>query len=429
MLLNLLALLAMAAVAVFGALQRLYRAVQMLAALALSGALAAVLGPPLAGLLAGAGRPDSTWAYTADALAFWAILCVALLGLRTAAHRLLPHEPALPKPVAMAGGAVVGAAAGYLAVGLCLAIVQMLPTAPSVLGYAPFRYVEGTAREDPERVERGERLWLAPDRGAVWLVDAVTGGALLARYGDAYPPARLRPEGYTATVDTDDFLYHHWYRRWQAIRWRTGRVVGPVPEVPPGEKGEHGLDLARASDGILYGMELEVQFAVRSDKVTAFPDIRPPEGHDFLRVRLRFRPNRKGARTHDALPRVIDSAQFRVVNAAGEPVADRPLVIGEARKPAEEGGTPEAMGSARCPTVTARHLRFAFPGADEWGTYAATGMRFEFTERRQYATRTLVFAVPVTTPTDSLRLFMDARVPPLAEVNQEAWPEAAEATK
>ncbi len=426
MLLNLLAPLAIATVAVFGVLQRVYRAAVMLAALVLGGAVATVLGPPVADLLAGARRGADTWSYTADALAFWAILCVVFLSLRTVGQRLLPNGPPLPKTAAAAGGGAVGVLAGYLAVGLCLAIVQMLPVAPSVLGYEPFRYVEGTSRDHPERVERGRSLLLAPDRAAVWLLDAVTGGAMLNRYGDTYPPERLRPEGYAAVVDTDDFLYYHWYRRWEAIRWRTGRVLGPVPEIPPGEEGQRGLRLDRGRQAVLYGMELEVAFVVRTETVAGFPEVEPPAGHDFLKVRLRLQPAAETSDRAAGLPRIIDSAQFRLVDASGSPVTEGPLVVGEARKPSTESGAPRALGAAEGPPVVPRNLRFAFPGGGDWGTYAATGMRFEFTEPGRYASRTLVFTVPATLPTESLRLFMDARPPPAAAVNQEAWPEAAE---
>jgi hypothetical protein len=384
--------------------------------------VAAVLGPPLADVLGGGAGPADTWSYTADALAFWGILCVVFLSLRTAAHRLLPQEPPLPTAAATAGGAVVGAVAGYLAVGVCLAIVQMLPLAPSVVGYEPFRHREGASHRNPERVEQGDVLWLAPDRAAVWLLDAVTGGALLSRYGDAYPPERLRPEAYEPAVDTDDFLYYHWYRRWQAIRWRTGRVMGPVPEVPPGEEGLRGLALRRGREGVLFGMDLQVLFPVRSDQVPGFADIAAPAGHEFLQVRLRMKPA-------GGLPRTIDSAQFRLVDASGGRVADRPLVIGDARKPTETGASPRALGAAESPPVTLRNSRFTFPGDGDWGAYAATGMRLEFTEPGQYASRTLVFTVPSAVPTDGLRLYMDPQVPPLAEVNQEAWPAAPEAPK
>ncbi|MFO8012800.1 MAG: hypothetical protein R6X20_05775 [Phycisphaerae bacterium] len=422
MLLNLLGLLAVAAVAVFGALQRLYGAVVMLVSLVLGGAVAAVLGPALADLLGGGAGPRDTWWYTADAVAFWAVLCLVFLGLRTAGHRLLPNEPPLPTAAQTAGGAVAGAVAGYLAVGLCLIIVQMLPLAPSVLGYEPFRYREGASRNNPERIERGDVLWLAPDRAAVWLLDAVTGGAVLGRYGDAYPPERLRPPEYQPAVDTDDFLYYHWYRRWQAIRWRTGRVMGPVTEVPPGQEGLRGLALKRAREGVLFGMDLEVSFAVRSEKVPGFADVPAPDGHEFLQVRLRMKPEGR-------LPRTIDSAQFRLVDASGEPVADRPLVTGDARKATEAGAPPRALGSAERPHVVLRNPRFTFPGDGDRGAYAATGLRLEFTEPGQYATRTLVFTVPASLPTDGLRLYMDPQVPPLAEVNQETWPEAPASTK
>ena len=422
MIVNVLALVVIALVATFGAMQRLWRSAVGLVALVLGGAAAAVLGPPLADLLAGAG--GDVWAHTAEALAFWAVLCLGFLGLRTAAHRFLPNEPPLPAVAQAAGGAAVGAVTGYLAAGLCLVIVQMLPVAPSVLGYEPFRYVQGASPRNPERVERGDTLVLAPDRAALWLLDAVTGGALRARYGDTYPPARQRQDGDTPTRDADDVLYHHWYQRWQAVRWRTGRVAGPVAEVPPGDEGKRALALERARKTVLYGLALEVTFAVRSTSVPGFSDVVPPAGHEFLRVRVRVQPVADGTSPAPRLPRTIDTAQFRLVDTEGARAAGPPLVTGEARQAADGGGQPRTMGSAHPPEPDPRNLRFAFPGDGEWGAYAATGLRLTFTGADQYASRTLVFTVPSALPTESLRLYLDPQVPAKAEVVQETWPAA-----
>ena len=429
--LNLLAPLAVAVVAVFGAVQRLHQAAVMLVSLVLAGALAAVLGGPVADLFGSTSGAEGTWSYVGEAFCFWAILCVAFLGLRAAGDRLLPNEPPLPAAARVLGGGALGALAGYLDAGLCLIIVQMLPVAPAILGYEPFRYDAGTGRDTPERVERGDRLWLAPDRAAVWVFDTASGGALLGRYGDAYPPERRRPEGDSRAADlptrratdaprgaseetprgnetapdADDFLYYHWYRRWQAVRWRTGRALGPVAEVPPGAEGACGLLLRRGRETTLYGMKLKVFFAVQSEEVAGFPDIEAPAGEEFLKVRLRMEPA-------DRLPRTIDSAQFRLVDASGQTVAGDPMVVGAAQKKAEDGGKPEALGSAESPPVVPRDLRFAFPGGGDQGAYACTGMRFRFRKGGQYAVRSLVFTVPASVTTDELRLFMDPCVPP-----------------
>jgi len=446
--LNLLTLVAVPLVAVFGALQRLSGAAVMLVSLVLAGGLASVLGGPVADLFGDTAAAEGTWAFVGEACCFWVILCVALFLLRAAGERLLRHRLPLPAAVRMLGGAVLGALAGYLAAGICLMLIQMLPVAPAILGYEPFRYVEGTGRENPERVERGETLVLAPDRSAIWVLDTVSGGALLGRYGDVYPPAvsrtaasvrrpkvaahdradadvRRPPSGDETDADADDFLYYCWYRRWQAVRWRTDRALGPVAEIPPGSEWRHGLALRRVRGTTLYGMDLKVLFAVRSEEA-GFPGIEAPAGKEFLRVRLRFEP--VGRR-----PRTIDSAQFYLVDSSGEPVAGHPLLVGEARKNGEDGQGVVVSESAASPPTAARNLRFAFSGVsppeqglapppargpDDRGVYACTGVRFRFREPGQYAARTLVFAVPASRPTDDLRLFMAPCAPRLDEVNQ-----------
>ncbi len=428
MIVNLLVLAAVATVAAFGAMQRLYRAAQMLVALILAGALASTLAGPLAGVIsASSNNPDSTWYYVGDAICLWGILCAALLGLRTAGHRLLPNTPPLPTVASQAGGAVVGALAGYLAVGLCLMIVQMLPVAPAPLGYEPFRYLEGTSRASPERVVHGDTAWLAPDRSAIWLFDTITGGgaapeggALLARYGDTYPPPRMRPQDYAPAVNVDDFLYFHWYRRWLAVRWRTGQALGPVPEVPSGAPGEHGLAVAHKHRETLYGMQLKTYPAERSASITGFPGIEPPEGKEFLKVRIQMEPETR-------LPRAIDSAQFYLVDEAGGRLAGAPMVLGEAQMNQE--GQPEPVSTSVSPQTTPRNTRFAFPDGSREDACLCTGMRFLFTEPRHRDAKFFVFAVPKATATRAIRLLLDPRVPPTAELNEEGWPEKADPDK
>lgn len=419
MILNLLALAAIAAVAVFGARERLYHAAMTLVALVLAGAVACVLGGPVSAAIFGATTDtNSTWHYVGHALCLWAILCVVFLALRTVGHRLLPADAPVPDAAQVAGGAVFGALTGYLATGMALVVAQMLPVAPSVLGYEPFRHERGVSLENPERIVRESALWFAPDRVAVWLLDTAAGGGvrdgggpLLAPCGDAYPPDGQRAEGYRPAVDTDDFLYVLWYRRWEAVRWRTGLALGPVPEIAPAQVGQEALPLERRRHNTLYGMKLQVYFAVRTNRVAGFADIQPPDGHEFLQVRLRMEPSKR-------LPRTIDSAQFTLVDESGRQVAGNPMVHGEATRQSPDDKTPEAVGSPTSPPVVARNLRFAFPTGGNRGLYVASGMRFPFTERRQYETRTLVFAVPRTVASDTVGLFMVARVPSPAEIEQ-----------
>jgi len=164
---NLLVLAAIATVAAFGVLQRLYRATQMLVALILAGALASTLAGPVAGAIsASSDSPDSTWYYVGDAICLWAILCAVLLGLRTAGHRLLPTTPSLPTAASQAGGAVVGAMAGYLAV---------RPDAPGRPGAAGLRAVPIPRRNQPR--EPG-----ACGPGRYRLVGSGPGGHLVLRH-------------------------------------------------------------------------------------------------------------------------------------------------------------------------------------------------------------------------------------------------------
>ncbi len=422
MIANLLVVAGVALAAGFGAWQRLRLAAQGLVALVVAGAVAAALAGPLAdGLFSASADPGSTWYYTADALCFWAVLCVVLLVLRTAWARLARRPAPLPKALDVAGGAVFGALAGYLAVGMALVILQMMPVAPAPLGYAPFRYVPGTSTQRPERAERGPALWLAPDRAAVWLCDAVAGGAaaegggpLLARAGDVYPPA---PETVgtagDGAVTVDDFLYWLWYRRWQAVRWRTGRALGPVPRVARGEAGRYGLRLRRNSQQVIYALKLQTYFTLRTQQVAGFPNLVPPEGRQFLQVRLRIDPV-------EWLPRLLDSAQFYLVDEAGARVAGDPMVYRDARQEAEG---PVMVGSTAGPArVEPRNLVFTFPQGRPVGAYLASGMRFLFTDDRQFDTRTFIFIVPTALPTDRLRLFLDPRVPSVEEVTRKGWP-------
>ncbi|MBL7140901.1 MAG: CvpA family protein [Planctomycetes bacterium] len=412
MLLSILTLLAIAVVGFIGGVQRLYRTALMLAALVVAGAVACLLVGPLTRAMAGTpGDTQSTWYYAGDAICLWAVLCVAFLGLRLLTYRLLWQEPVVPATLDIAGGAVVGVAAGYLVVGLCLVICQMLPVAPSFLGYEPFRYVEGTSMKNPEHIERGNTVWLAPDRAAIWLFDHLAGGgaeggALLGRYGDAYPPASLRLEPYTPAVNADDFLYYHWYRRWQAVRWRTNRVAGPVEEIPKRAIKDLALKLERRAQGKVYGMKLQINSVVRSDGLAGFPEVEPPPGEEFVEVRLRFDPDRR-------LPRVIDSDQFYLMDPSGKRVAGPPLVLGDAEVGPD--GAPRPSKRSSTPDNEPRNLRFVPPRPGQAGTYLCDGIRYFFTEHRHYEERILIFRVPKALHSMDVRLFMDPQPSDAAE--------------
>ncbi|HUX15962.1 MAG TPA: CvpA family protein, partial [Phycisphaerae bacterium] len=301
--LNILALACTAAVMYMCAVHGVFRAGVTLAACVLAGAVAFGLFGPAAGLL-GADNPRTVWYYAADALALWAIFCVVFLGLRVLAETLFKNEPAFPSLADSIGGAVLGLAAGYLAVGLCLVLVQMLPMPPSILGYSPFQY-DGKNN----RVTEGGRLWLRWDRGTLalfgWLSANSLGSKehlLFNRYGELYPPPRddsgetpatgkgteaPRPAA-KAHPDADDMLYYHWYRRWQYVQWKTGVAQGPLPGEPQEvvEKGAPGqLPGAALKRGHVFRSDdvtIRVVRIDRVDQVANFPNVRLGDQEIFL---------------------------------------------------------------------------------------------------------------------------------------------------
>jgi len=415
--LSILAMIAMAAVAFLCAVQGVYRAAQVLVAFVLAAALAFGLFAPVSGMVFGSSEdPAGVWYYAGDAFCLWVILCVVFLGLRTAGERFLPNEPAFPVMADRIGGAALGLVAGYLVVGVCLVLIQMLPVGPRFLGYEAFAHVEGTSEADPERVEPGERLWLAPDRGALaffaYAVSGPLGSAdapLLNQYGDVYPPDEMRADGYQAVTDVDDVLYYHWYRRWLAIRWRTGAVMGPIPEVAKGSDADRGLTLDRNRAATLYGMSLRISRADRLDAIQDFPKEQPPQGEEFLAVAMRFQ-------AVERWPRAVDSSQFYLIDPGGERVGGPPRIHGPAKRPSPtaDAQKAEVVSVPAASTCTPRNLRFSFAEGKRDGRYLMDGATFYFAEKRQYEPRTFVFTVPKATPTEGLRLLLDPKPPSLA---------------
>ncbi|KPJ76102.1 MAG: hypothetical protein AMS14_02520 [Planctomycetes bacterium DG_20] len=427
MLVNVPALVVIAGVACLCAAQGVYRAAQTLVALVLAAVLAFGWSAPVTGMVFGSSDdPGSVWYYAGDALCLWAILCLVFLGLRTAGERLLPNQPGFPLWADHGGGGAIGLVVGYLAVGICMVLVQMLPVAPAFLGHEPFRYVEGTSEADAERIEPGDRFWLVPDRGVLALFGYLTGGplgsagsdtwGLLNRYGDVYPPpmrgaaaTKGSPREDAGVTDADDVLYYHWYRRWQYIRFRTGSRLGPIPEIPEGTAVEHALALDRPRSEVLYGMSVRVNRVARSNQIDQFPDDRPPPGEEFLAMSVRFDPTAR-------LPRTIDSDQFHLIDVRGARVGGPPKVHGTARRPSPSAGAEaeaEVEGRATCAASFPRGLRFAFPERSTRGFYLMDGARFHFAGKRDYESRTLVFTIPSQMRTEQLRLFLDRKVPPL----------------
>jgi len=423
-LLNILALAATVGVAYMSAAQGVYRAVQILAACLVAGVLAFGLCGPLAGI-GDSTNATSIWYYAGDAFFLWAVFCAVFMGLRMACDKFLPNQPALPYYINFPSGAVVGLATGYLAVGVCLVLAQMLPLAPDILGYAPFDYTPTEGEAQFEDLKTGERLWLSWDRGALaffgYLSSAPLGSdtsSFYNRYGDVYPPPEWRPVKYEGAVDTDDILYFHWYRRHQAVRWRQYAMPGPLPRRMRTTSGGMGLQLEADQMRTMDDIDVRVLGVVRRETLDSFPQMKPPADTDFLKVTLLFKPVGK-------LPRTVDSAELLLVTSQGEKRRQPPLVYG-AIKPGEE---PKAENIVRLstppkvepPKAELRNVRFGPGERLKPGHYLADGATFEFTAPWHRELRTFVFTLSKAARPDSVRLLLESATAP-------AKPEAAPAT-
>jgi hypothetical protein len=421
--LNVLALACTAAVIYICAVHGVFRAGMTLAACVLAGAVAFGLFGPAAGLL-GADNPRTVWYYAADALALWAIFCVVFLGLRVLAETFFKNESAFPSLADSIGGAVLGFAAGYLAVGLCLVLVQMLPMPPSILGYSPFRY-DGKNNT----VKEGDRLWLRWDRGTLalfgWLSANSLGSEehlLFNRYGELYPPPRddsaqahAPAEGTEAArlaaqarPDVHDMLYYHWYRRWEYVRWRTGVAQGPLP-------GEPVEVVEQTGPGRLPGMTLKRGHVFRSDDVTIrvvridrvdqvanFPDVRRGDQEIFLVLTLDILPTR-------AVPVSVDTRQFVLMAERGQRFTN-PLVYGPARLGRPDPEIDHRTGKPPAET-TSRNLRFGIPEDKTRGYYLMGGATFRFTDKSQEEQRAFIYTIPADLDDDALRLLLEPAPP------------------
>lgn len=412
--LNILALACTAAVMYMCAVHGVLRAGMTLAACVLAGAVAFGLFGPAAGLL-GADNPRTVWYYAADALALWAIFCVVFLGLRVLAETLFKNESAFPSLADSLGGAVLGFAAGYLAVGICLVLVQMLPMPPSILGYSPFQY-DGKNN----MVTEGDRLWLRWDRGTLalfgWLSANSLGSKehlLFNRYGELYPPPRddsteaARPAA-RPHPDADDMLYYHWYRRWEYILWRRCGAQGPIPREPQ-EVVEEG------APGQLPGVALKRGHVFRSDDVTVrvaridrveqvanFPNVRRGDQEIFLVLTLDISPTR-------AVPVSVDTRQFVLMAENGQRFTN-PLVHGPARLGRPDPEIEHRAGTTPSET-TPRNLRFGIPKEKVRGHYLMDGAAFRFAEMSQQEERAFIYTVPAGLNDDALRLLLEPAPP------------------
>jgi hypothetical protein len=413
-LMNLLAVLAWAGVAYMGIVHGVYRSAQTLVACLLAGVMAfGLLGPATAFLPA--DNPKSIWYFAADPFCLWAMFCVAFVVLRALGEKLLKNEPQFSPILDHAGGGAAGAVTGYLAVGICLLLVQMLPTSPDFLGYEAFRYRRGQERAT-DTVEAGPTLWLKWDRATLEFFNYLTSkpfgsreSSLLARCGDVYPPAEMRDPAYgkdaqgdplplAERLGPDDFLYYYWYRRYEFIQWQTGVASGPIPERARPHTEGPGLPLTTGQMGVQSEVSVRIVRFDRMTSIEAFPQERPPGGEEFLVMTLRFRPTAR-------LPQAIDSSQFFLLGTRGERFRD-PMLYGRAKpgKPENQFLPDFAIPSAMAP----RGVRFNMPAGKAEGNYLVSGATFTFTpsEPKQEEVRTFIFTVPkqAQLPNELLRL-------------------------
>jgi hypothetical protein len=391
---NLIAVAAMAGVACVGLIHGLYRSAQTLVICVLAGAIAFGLLGPVSGILAN-DSPRSTWYYAADPFCLWVMFCAAFLLLRALSEKLIPNEPGFPPLMNQVGGLVFGALTGYLTVGICLLLVQMLPTSPELLGYEAFRFKRGKDGLHDLTLP-GQPLLLQWDRGTLAFFNHLSAGALgsqetglYRRCGDVYPPADQRDDKYEAVLDANDFLYLYWYRRWEFFFGSSpqGPLTAHVREGP-------GLGILQGQGDTLSDVSVYLNLVERAAAIEAFPQERPPADHDFLLLTIRFKPTGR-------LPRTIDSSQFYLADTLG-PRMENPLVLGRAR-----AGQPQNLivpEYAKPSAMTARAPRFSIPSGGLIGSYLASGASFAFTEADQWEVRKLAFRVPKRRQNDHFRL-------------------------
>jgi uncharacterized membrane protein required for colicin V production len=418
-LLSIFALVATAAVAYMGAVQGLHRAAQTLVACLLAGVIALGLCGPLSGLVV-PEQPEvinsnvSRLYFFADAVALWAVFAAVMLGLMTLAQRFLPDRAKFPRILNRAGGAILGAVTGYLAVGLCTILVQMLPTSPELLGYEAFIYKSVGGEES---FHRGDPLWLRWDRGTLSFFGYLTRwplgskeSYLFQRYGDVCPPKEKRGTDYGVNpqtgqplplsdlLDADDFLYYHWYRRYEYIFWGTGKAMGPVPEPARLWKEGPGLVLRLGYTATLNDVTLRIVSFERKDTLPEFGHIRPATSEDLLLVTVNFRPA-------GSLPHTIDSSQFNLLETLGGRIR-HPLIYASAQV---QNGQPQVLADSNKPAeITPRQPRYDMTGGQSFGRCLMEGATFRFTDKSQFEVRTLVFVVPRREPYDQVRLDVDA---------------------
>jgi hypothetical protein len=431
MLLSIMALIGMAGVAYMGAVQGVYRAAMTLAALVVAGLLGFGLMGPLAGAQA-SNDSQGVWYYAADAFWLWAVFCGVFLALRSLGERLLKNQPDLPAPINRSGGAVLGAMTGYLAAGLCMILVQMLPTSPELLGYEAFTYTGAKGGESDKVARTDHPLWLQWDRGTLaffnylsrWPLAAIgsDNASLADRYGDVFPPDRpdVRGADYKGVLDTDDFLYYHWYRRYEYIRWRTSRFTGPLPEHPRGLVEGPGAPLTPGDGSAWGGMKIQIVRVEVRDTLEEYQGVRPGSNERFILVTARFRP--------ENLPHVSDTEQFVLLGARNlKAIRPRLLTVGRAGKPDNtlEAELPQAGTSPAAVLAPRGKPQFNIRPGTSTGPVLLDGATFKFTATDQVETRTFVFNVSKDYRPEDLRLNVETALPAKAEDAVKGKPEPA----
>ena len=409
MLLSIFALVVMAAIAYMGAVQGVYRAAQTLAACLLAGVIAFGLYGPLSGLMVGPPpevitKNVSVWYFAADALALWAVFAIVMLGLLVLAERFLPDRAKFPDILKRAGGAVLGAVTGYLAVGVCTIVIQMLPTAPEFLGYEAFVYKSVGGEES---FRRGDPLWLRWDRGTLALFGYLSRWPLgsdetylFRRYGRQNEPELLQTANADEPPGVDQFLYYHWYRRYEYILWSTGKAMGPIPEPGRTWREGPGLVLRPGYAATINDVTLKIATVERKETIPEFGQVRPAGSEELLFVTVNFKPA-------GSLPRTIDSRQFYLLETLGGRIRN-PLIYASARV---VDGQTRIMADIKTPAeITPRKPQFDMAEGASSGHCLMDGATFRFTDKNQFEVRTLVFVVPKREAEhiDQLRLDVDA---------------------
>jgi len=178
----------------------------------LAGAVAFGLYLPLSHAWFPMGDLGSAVHYWGDGLMLLLLFVVVFGILRVLADQLLRNAMTFQAIIDSAGGAVIGAAAGYVVGGVLAVFAQMMPLAPtSVLGYGPFDLKSG---------KRVGHLFTRADDVVLGLYNGILGGALAGQDGDL---AAVYPAPGPATGDAagnarrgrgvDDILGYYFHRR------------------------------------------------------------------------------------------------------------------------------------------------------------------------------------------------------------------------